>query len=136
MCRRVLLRVKFGCSYIICTNLGILVVELFSTATLLCPSQNLYGTILMPLCLIVWNWRVLKVYPMPSYWPNLVFIVFLFLTTFYFFSSVGWLFDIRVSDEQSVPSLSLPCTADSFIIIMIITINIIYNYFNYKRNRY
>ena len=40
-----------------------------STAGLLLPSQCPSGTILLPPCSMVWDWRVLRAGPMLFYWP-------------------------------------------------------------------
>ena len=55
MCRRVLLVVLW---LLIGTRSRLLVVGLLSITEALCPSLCLFGTILVTLCLMVWDWRV------------------------------------------------------------------------------
>ena len=38
------------------------------------PRQSLFGKILVTLCLMVWDWRVLRTEPVLSSWPNQLFI--------------------------------------------------------------
>ena len=40
----------------------------------LCPFISLFGIILVTLCLMVWDWRVLRAVPMIYCWPNLLFV--------------------------------------------------------------
>ena len=65
------------------TRLFLLAVELLSKVEPLCPSRCLFGTIMVTLCLMVWDLRVLRAEPMLSCWPNLLFLFvsyyFLFL---------------------------------------------------------
>ena len=61
------------------------------TAGPLFPSQCPYGTILLTLYSMLWDWRVAKAGPMLFYWPKLLCpflssIIFFFL----FFLSIGW----------------------------------------------
>ena len=71
MCQHVLLVVLW---LLIGIRLHLLAVELLSTAEPLCPSRRLFGTISVILCLMVWDWRVLRAEQMLSCWPNLLFI--------------------------------------------------------------
>ena len=57
------------------TSFILLAVELLSTAGPLCPSQYLSGTILMTMCLMVWDWRVFRAESMSSCWFNLLFLL-------------------------------------------------------------
>ena len=63
---------------------GFLAVGLLSTAEHLCPSRRLFGTILVTLCLMVWNWRVLRAEPMLFFWPNLLFSLSKIVIPFFF----------------------------------------------------
>ena len=71
----------------------------------MCPSQCLFGKILVTMCLMVhmWDLRVLRVEPMLSCWPNLLFLfVSYFLILFLpWFGFVG----LRFSDWQCSHSL-------------------------------
>ena len=113
-------RVTRGANYSWCigTRFRLLAVELLSTAGPSCSFQYCYGTILMTLFLIVWDWLVFRAEPMPSCWPNLFFywLVFIF-SPFHRFVLWGW--GLRI-DRTSVITLSQPCTADSLLIIIII----------------
>ena len=90
------------------TRFCLLAVELLSTVRPLCSSQCLYGTILMTLCLMVLNWQMLRAEPMPSCWPYLLF-VYVYFYSYFFHGLVVW---VGVFGPQ-------PCTADSFLIIII-----------------
>ena len=70
MCRRVLLVVIW---LLIGTRLRLLAVELLSTAKPLSPYRCLFGTIVVTLCFLVWDWRVLRAEPILFCWPNLFF---------------------------------------------------------------
>ena len=116
MCRRVLLVVLW---LLIGTRSCLLVVGLLSIAEALCPSLYLFGTILVTLCLMVWDLRVSRAEPMLSCWHDLLFLVCLLL--FYLFlSSMGWLCGVGVFGLIKCPHSPPPCTADSKIIIIII----------------
>ena len=67
-----------------------LVVGVLSIAEPLCPSRRLFGTILVTLCLIVWDWRVSRTEPMLSCWHDLLFL-FSLLLFYLFLPSMGWL---------------------------------------------
>ena len=56
------------------TSSRLLVVGLLSIAQPLCPSRCLFGTILVTLCLMVWDWRVSRAEPMLSCWHDLLFL--------------------------------------------------------------
>ena len=56
------------------TRSRILVVGVLSIAEPLCPSRCLFGTILVILCLMVWDWRVSRAEPMLSCWHDLLFL--------------------------------------------------------------
>ena len=107
---------------LIVSRLRLLAVELLNTAFLLWPSQCLCGTILMTLCLMVWDWRVLRAGPMPSCLPNLLFLLVSYYFLLFFLPWVGCV-GLGSSDWYSVRTLSQPCTTDSFLIIIIIIIN-------------
>ena len=81
MCRRRLLVVLW------------LAVEILSTSEPLSPSQCLFGTILVTLCLMVWDWQVLTAEPMLSCWPILLFLFVSYYFLFFFLPwvvFVGW----------------------------------------------
>ena len=74
----------------------------------LCPSLCLFGTILVTLCLMVWDWRVSRAESMLSCWHDLLFLFYLLL--FYLFlPSMGWLCGVRVFGliecSHSLPAL-------------------------------
>ena len=57
------------------------------------PSQCLFGTILVALYLMVWEWLVLRAEPMLSRWPNLLFFlspVIFFFSSFHALVVMGW----------------------------------------------
>ena len=62
MCRLVLLVVLW------------LLIGLLSISEALCPSLCLFGTILVTLCLMVWDWRVSRAEPMLSCWHDLLIL--------------------------------------------------------------
>ena len=68
------------------TRSRLLVVVLLSIADALCPSLCLFGTILVTLCLMVWDLWVSRAGPMLSCWHNLLF---LFCLLRFFFSLHG-----------------------------------------------
>ena len=75
------------------TRLRLLAVELLSTIEPLCPSQYLFGTILVTQYLMVWDWRLLRAEPMLSCWPNLLFLFVSYNFFFFFFHGFvvyGW----------------------------------------------
>ena len=99
MCRRVLLVVLW---FLIGTRSRLLVVGLLSIAEALC----LFETILVTLCLMVWDWRVSRAEPILSCWLDLLFLFYLLL--FYLFlPSMGWLCGVGVFGLIECPH-SLP----------------------------
>ena len=66
----------------------LIVVGLISIAEALCPSLCLFGTILVTLCLMVWDWQVSRAEPMLSCWYDLLFLFCLLL--FYLFLPSLW----------------------------------------------
>ena len=71
----------------ISTRSRLLVVGLLSIAEALCPFRCLFVTILVTLCLMVWDWRVSRAEPMLSCWHDL--LSFLSLTVLSFSSFHG-----------------------------------------------
>ena len=71
------------------TRSGLLVVRLLSIAEALCPSQRLFGTILVTLCSMVWDWRVSRAESKLSCWHDLLFL-FCLLLFYLFLPSMGW----------------------------------------------
>ena len=92
MCRRVLLVVLW---LLIGTRSRLLVLGLLSIAEASCPSRCLFGTILVTLCLMVWDWRVSRAEPMLSCWHDRLFL-FCLLLFYLFLSSMGWLCGVAV----------------------------------------
>ena len=69
-------------------------VSYYLTAGLVLPSLYLLRMILLTLYLMVWDWRVLRAWPMPVYWPKLLIsfassIVFPFSSFFLWAGTVG-----------------------------------------------
>ena len=71
------------------TRLRFLAVKILSSAEPLCLSQCLFGTILVILCLMVWDWLVLRAEKMLSYWPNPRFLFVSYYFLFFFLQWVG-----------------------------------------------
>ena len=98
-----------------------LATEPCSTAGLLLPSRCPSGTILLTPYSIAWDWRVSRAGPMLLYWPNYCSIPTI---VFYSFSlpllSVYWLvlWGWGIRTDRVYITLSQPCTADLFIIII------------------
>ena len=90
MCRCVLLVVLW---LLIGTRSRLLVVGLLSIAEALCPSLCLFGTILVTLCLMMWDWRVSRAEPMLYCWHDLLFL-FCLLLFYHFLPSMGWFCDV------------------------------------------
>ena len=82
-------RGAYGCSYRRITRSR----TILFTAGHLCLSQYLNGASLMTLCLMMWDWRVLREEPMPSCWPNLTSIFVSSYCLSFFLPRVGcaWL---------------------------------------------
>ena len=113
VCRCVLLVVL---RLLIGTRSRLLVVGLLSIAEPLCHSRCLFGTILVTLCLMVWDWLVSRAEPMLSCWHDLLFLFWLLL--FYIFlPSMGWFCGLGL-DWYRV--LSLPALHTGLQIIIII----------------
>ena len=74
MCRRVLLVVGTHTRLLIGTRSRLLVVGLHSIAEPLCSSLCLFGTILVTVCLMVWDWQVSRSEPLLSCWHDLLFL--------------------------------------------------------------
>ena len=104
-CWRVLLVVLW---LLIGTRSHPLVVELLSSAEALCPSLCLFGTILVTLCSVVWDWQVSRAEPMLSCWRDLLFI-FCLLLFYLFLPSMGWLRGVGafglIECPHSIPAL-------------------------------
>ena len=97
-----------GVWLLIGTSLRLLAVELLSIAGPLCPTQYRYGTILVTLFLMVWDWRVLRAEPTPTCWLNLFF---LYISHFFslFLPSTDWFCEVGVLGligcSHSLPAL-------------------------------
>ena len=105
MCRHVLLMVLW---LLIGTRSRLLVVGLLSFAKPVCPSRYLFGTILVTLCSMVWDWRVSRVKPMLPGWHDLLFLWCLLL--FYLLlPSMSWLCRVGafglIECSHSLPAL-------------------------------
>ena len=103
MCRRVLLVVLW---LLIGTLSRLLVVGLLSIAEALCPSLCLFETILVALCLMVWDWLVSRAEPMLSCCHDLLFH-FCLLLFYVFLPSMRWLCGVGVFGLIECPH-SLP----------------------------
>ena len=92
-----------------------------SRGGLLFPSQCPSGTILLTPYSIVWDWRVSRAGPMLFYWPELLYPHYSLLLFFPFSASClkvalwGW----GLRTDRVYITLSQPCTADLFLIIII-----------------
>ena len=92
MCRRVLLVLLW---LLTGTRSRLLVVGHLSIAEPLCPSPCLFGTILVTLCLMVWDWWASRAEPMLSCWHDLLFL-FCLLLFYLFLPSIRWLCGVGV----------------------------------------
>ena len=117
MCRLVSLVVLL---LLIGTRSRLLVVGLLSIAEPLCPSRCLFGTILVTLCLMVWDWRVSRPEPMLSCWHDLLFL-WCFLLFYLLLPSMSSLCGVEVFGLIEC-SPSLPALHSGLQIIIIITI--------------
>ena len=72
------------------TRSRLLVVWLLSIAEALCPSRCLFGTVLVTLCLMVWDWRVSRAEQNAFLFHELLFL-FCLLLFYLFLHSMGWL---------------------------------------------
>ena len=75
------------------TRSRLLVVGLVSITEALCSSLCLFGTILVTLCLMVWDWRVSRAEPMLSCWHDLLILLSPIVLSFSFFHGLvvwGW----------------------------------------------
>ena len=88
---------KFGCSY----NRHSFAPPRCRTSqyrrTFVLPSRCLFGTILVTLCLMVWDWRISRAEPMLSCWHDLLFLLcsLLFYLFFSFHGLVVWGLGLR-----------------------------------------
>ena len=73
------------------TRMILLAVELLSNTGPLCPSQCLFGTILVTVCLMVWDCLVLRTDPMLSCCPDLLLLFVSYYFLFFFLPRVGCL---------------------------------------------
>ena len=79
MCRCVLLSVLW---LLIGIRLRLLAVELLNTAGTLYHTQCCYGTVLVTLCFMVWDWQVLRARQMFIYWTKLLAPLLLLVFSF------------------------------------------------------
>ena len=103
------------------TLMNRLAAEPCSTAELLFPSRCPSGTILLTPYSIVWDWRISRAGPRLLYWPKLLYPYYSFsvyrrLLSVY--RSVLWGYGLRT--DRVYITLSQPCTAELFLIIIII----------------
>ena len=77
--------------------------------TFCAPSRCPFGTILVTLCLIAWDWPVSRAEPMLSCWNDLLFL-FCLLLFYLLLPSMGWLCGVGVFE---LIECSQPCTVDS-----------------------
>ena len=113
MCRRVLLVVLW---LLIGTRSRLLVVGLLSIAEAFCPSLCLFGTILVTLCLMVWDWRVARAEKILSCWHDLLFL-FCLLLFYLLLPSMGSLCGVGVFGQMECPH-SLPALHSGLQIII------------------
>ena len=99
----------------------LLIVILLSSAEPLCPSRCLFGTILVTLCLMVWDWRVSRAEPMLSCRHDLIYL-FSLLLFYLFLPFIGWLCGVMVFVLIEC-SHSLPALHSGLQIIIIILYN-------------
>ena len=83
----------------------------------------LFGTILVTLCLMVWDWLVSRAEPILSCWHDLLFL-FCLLLFYLFLHSMGWLCGVVVFGLIEY-SHSLPALHSGLQVIIIIIIIII-----------
>ena len=107
VCRRVFFVVLwlliFACS-------RLRAVELLRTAKPLCSSQCLFETIIV--CLMLWDWRLLRAEPLLSFWPNLLF---LFVSNYFLIFFLSWVGCVGLGlliDRVFSLSLSLALTTN------------------------
>ena len=103
------------------TRSRLLVVGLLSIAEPLCPSRCLFGTILVTLCLMLWDWRVSRAEPMLSCWHDLLYLWCLLLFYLLLLPSICWLCGVGVFGLIEC-SHSLPALHSGLQIIIIIII--------------
>ena len=96
-----------------------------STAGLLLPSRCPCGMILLTPYSMVWDWRVSRAGPILFYWPKMLYpfcnLLLFFPSLLSVYRLVLWDWGLRT--DRVYITLSQPCTADLFLII-IITISI------------
>ena len=68
------------------TRSRLAVVGVLSITEPLCPSLCLFGTILLTLCLMVWDWRASRAEPMLSCWH----LLFLFVSYYFISFFLQW----------------------------------------------
>ena len=94
----VLARVTRVLWLLIGTRSCLLVVGLLRIEEPSCPSLCLFGTIVVSLCLMVWDWQVSRAEPLLSSWYYLLFLFCLLLLNFYLsLPSLSWLCWVVVS---------------------------------------
>ena len=98
-------------------SFALLVVGLLSIAEPLCPSRCLFGTILVTLCLMMWDWRVSRAEPMLSCWHDLL-LLWCLLLFYLLLPSMGWLCGVGVFGLIECPH-SLPALHSGLQIIII-----------------
>ena len=81
--------------FLIGTRSRLLVVGLLSITEPLCLSRCLFGTILVTLCLMVFDWRVSRAEPILSCYHDLLFL-FCLLLFYLLLPSMGWLCGVGV----------------------------------------
>ena len=107
----------------------LIAVELLSIAGPLCSTQYRDGTILVTLCLMVWDWRVLRAEPTSTCWPNLFFI-YVSNSLSLFLPSRGWLCGVGVLGLIGCSRSLAALHCRLFLIIIISQLNIIINYYS------
>ena len=105
------------------TRSRLFVVGLLSIAEALCPSRCLFGTILVTLCLMVWDWQVSRAEPMLSCWHDLLFLFCLLIFFLLLLLSMAWLCGVGVFGLIKCYH-SLPALHNGLQIIIIIIIDL------------
>ena len=109
----------------LCSHFGslmrLLAAEPRSIAGVLFPCQYLFGTIVVTPSSMVWDWLVSRAGPMPFYWPSCSLTFFLLLFSLSLLSFCGLvLWDWGLRTEKVLIALYQPCSANPFLIIIII----------------
>ena len=86
---------------------------LLYSGTYIFPSRCPFGTILLTLYSMMWDWRVSRAVPILLYWPKLLYPYYSLLL-FLFFLSIGWYCEAGVFGLIGCISLSLSLALPTF----------------------